>query len=231
MKCRSTALAVAAGALIVPAAAQAHVTVHPNSVPEGAFAVISVRVPNEEDNVDTTKVVVQFPEGFGDVSLNPPAGWKATVKTKKPPAPIKTDDGTIDEEVSTVTFSGGTIPPGQFREFPISAGIPGKAGDTLTFKALQTYSNGKVVRWIGSPDADTPAPTISINDTGVLQDVTGDHDATANADTASTPSAAPAATTQTVVKKETSGLSVVALILGALGLVAGGLGLSASRRA
>jgi uncharacterized protein len=40
--------------------------------------------------------------------------------------------------------------------------IPGKAGQTLTFKALQTYSNGDVVRWIGAPDADEPAPRVQL---------------------------------------------------------------------
>ena len=40
--------------------------------------------------------------------------------------------------------------------------VPGKAGDTLTFKALQTYSNGEVVRWIGPEGSDNPAPTVSV---------------------------------------------------------------------
>ena len=37
-----------------------------------------------------------------------------------------------------------------------------KAGTLLTFKALQTYSNGEVVRWIGNPTADAPAPQVLI---------------------------------------------------------------------
>jgi hypothetical protein len=47
-------------------------------------------------------------------------------------------------------------------DFPISVKIPGKAGDILTFKALQTYSNGEVVRWIGPPNADEPAPRVTV---------------------------------------------------------------------
>ena len=42
------------------------------------------------------------------------------------------------------------IPPGAFQDFGLSVQIPGKAGDKLTFKALQTYSNGEIVRWIGA---------------------------------------------------------------------------------
>jgi hypothetical protein len=42
------------------------------------------------------------------------------------------------------------IAPGQFRDFGLSVGVPeGNAGDALTFKALQTYAGGEVVRWIG----------------------------------------------------------------------------------
>jgi hypothetical protein len=37
-----------------------------------------------------------------------------------------------------------------------------KAGTLLTFKAVQTYSNGEVVRWIGPPSADEPAPQVMV---------------------------------------------------------------------
>ena len=38
----------------------------------------------------------------------------------------------------------------------------GKPGSEVTFKALQTYQGGEVVRWIGPPDADEPAPTVTL---------------------------------------------------------------------
>ena len=40
--------------------------------------------------------------------------------------------------------------------------MPNEPGKALTFKALQTYSNGEVVRWIGPPDADEPAPQVTL---------------------------------------------------------------------
>lgn len=201
---RSTIVAAAITAA-VPATAGAHVTVHPNVIPQGAFAVLDVRVPNETDDANTTKVQVQMPDGFEFVSVAPPPGWKAKLTR-------------AGKTVSGVTFSGGAIPPGQFAQFPLSVGVPGKAGDTLTFKALQTYDNGDVVRWIGSPAADEPAPTIRVSAKGgPIEDATGD--------------AAPRAASVTVVEKTSSGLSVIALIVGALGLAAGGYAISASRRA
>jgi uncharacterized protein len=40
--------------------------------------------------------------------------------------------------------------------------ITGRPGDTLTFPALQTYDSGEVVHWIGPPDAEEPAPRLTV---------------------------------------------------------------------
>jgi periplasmic copper chaperone A len=210
---------IALGALALPAAADAHVTVQPNTAAAGAFTVENVRVPNETDNAVTTKVDVQMPPGFAEASYQSTPGWTVKVAKRKLATPVKTDDGEVTEEVARITWTARSradgIQPGQFRDFPLSVQIPGKAGATLTFKALQTYSDGKVVRWIGAPDADQPAPAVSV---------------TAAAGDAH---AAPAATTTTA---STSGdgssdtLSIIALAIGGLGLVAGGTALALTRR-
>jgi uncharacterized protein YcnI len=160
------ALATAVAALAVPAAAQAHVTLQPNQAAAGAFTVLDVRVPTERDNASTSKVDVQFPNGFASVSYQAVPGWRVRVIKKKLATPIQTDDGPITEGVSrmvwTRTSRRGGIEPGQFQDFPISVQIPGKAGDKLTFKALQTYSSGEIVRWIGASGSDTPAPQVTV---------------------------------------------------------------------
>jgi len=66
--------------------------------------------------------------------------------------------------VGEVIWSGGEIHPGEYVDFPLSVAIPNTPGATLTFKALQTYSNGDVERWIGAPDADRPAPQVLVLD-------------------------------------------------------------------
>src|SRR3954463_2084647 len=163
---RKLAAATAVAALAIPAAAQAHVTLQPNQAAAGAFTVLDVRVPTERDDASTAKVDVQFPNGFAAASYQAVPGWKVRVIKKKLATPIQTDDGPITEGVSrmvwTRTSSGGGIKPGQFQDFPISVQIPGKAGDKLTFKAVQTYSNGEVVRWIGAPGSDQPAPQVTV---------------------------------------------------------------------
>ena len=160
------AAATAVAALAVPAAAQAHVTLQPNQAAAGAFTVLDVRVPTERDDASTAKVDVQFPNGFASVSYQAVPGWRVRVIKKRLATPIQTDDGPITEGVSrmvwTRTNRGGGIKPGQFQDFPISVQIPGRAGAKLTFKALQTYSNGEIVRWIGASGSDTPAPQVTV---------------------------------------------------------------------
>jgi uncharacterized protein YcnI len=217
------ALALAALALgfAIPATAQAHVTLHPDTVPAGGEdTLLSVRVPNERDNASTVKVDLQLPPGFAAASFEPVAGWTAKVTKSRLATPIKTDDGEITEGVSRITWTGdgkqGSIPPGGFQDFGLSVLVPGKAGDTLTFKALQTYSKGDVVRWIGAEGSDNPAPTIGV--------------------TAAAAATKPAATATPAAPAQTSsdsgdGLAIVALIVGALGLLAGLAALLAARRA
>jgi uncharacterized protein YcnI len=164
---RITLLAAAAAALILPAAAGAHVTVQPPEATAGAFTVLDVRVPNERDDAGTTKVEVQFPDGFASVSYQAVPGWKVKVQRETAPEPIDLHGEQITEQIDTVTFTGsgktGIVGPGQFIDFPLSVRVPeGEAGAALTFKALQTYDDGEIVRWIGAPDADKPAPAVTL---------------------------------------------------------------------
>jgi uncharacterized protein YcnI len=221
-------------ALLSPAAAQAHVSLHPNEVPVGSFATLDIRVPNEMENANTIKLAVQFPPGFLDVSTEYMPGWSADVKTAKLAKPVQTEDGEVTEQVKEIVWTGhggeGKIPPGQFLNFPISTEIPGKEGEELTFKVLQYYDNGEVVRWIGPPESEEPAPQIDVTaEGGVLQDVAGSETAPPNPSETSSAGTA-AATSSSGSDGASKGLGIAALILGALGLLAGGAALVRSRR-
>jgi uncharacterized protein len=236
---RKTAFATAAAlaALVLPATASAHVSVHPNEVPTGAFATLDIRVPNESDKANTTKIAVQLPPGFIDVSPEYMQGWTPDVRTAKLAKPVKTDDGLVTEGVKEIVWSGGKIPPGQFLNFPISTEIPGKAGETLTFKVLQLYDNGEVDRWIGGPSSEEPAPDIDVTAAGgPLQDVAGtEAEAPSPGEAASggalSEGAAPAASSSSGGGGASKGLAIAALVVGALGLLAGGAALLRGRGA
>ena len=233
MKRTTLASVVTLGVLAVPAAAQAHVTLQPKSAAAGAYVVEDVRVPNETDDAVTTKVAVQFPEGFASASYQAVDGWSVKVVKGKLATPVKTDDGEITEGVKTITWTATSkadgIAPGQFQDFPLSVQIPGKAGDTLTFKALQTYSDGTVARWIGAPDADKPAPQVQV--TAAAEDHHASAAPAAGGTATVENTSAPAVAASGADDSEDSNtLAIVALIVGALGLLAGGAGLLSARR-
>jgi periplasmic copper chaperone A len=211
---------VMALALVLAPAAFAHVTVQPNEAAAGQFTRLDVRVPNEQDDKATTKVVVQFPDGFAFVSYEPVPGWKTSVKMEKAPTPIESEGETATEQVGQVTWTGsgadGKIGPGQFQDFGLSAQIPDKPNTTLTFKALQTYEGGEVVRWIGAPDSEEPAPQVKV--------VAGGEEHGAASDTEQTSSSSDDD------DEDDDVLPIIAIVVGGLGLLMGGFALLRSRR-
>ena len=164
---RTLLVALAAGAaLVLPAtSASAHVTVNPREATQGGYAKLAFRVPNERDSASTTKLEVNFPTDhpFASVSVRPQAGWTYTVEKIKLATPIKSDDDEITEAVSKITWTGGAIKPHEFNEFEVSVGPLPSDVDSITFKALQTYDNGEIVRWIEEgADPDKPAPVLKL---------------------------------------------------------------------
>jgi len=229
---------LAAPALLVPASAQAHISLHPNTIPAGAFATLDVRVPGEQEGAHVTKVDTLFPPGFTGVDYENVAGWTARVIETRLATPIKEDGETIDTQVSQIvwTWTGplGKVSNGQFINFPLSLAIPGNAtGKALEFRTVQTYSNGQIVHWIEpSLSAEHPSPRINVTAKGgLIQEVAGAEagpepgqtGAANSTPTASNPTAKPSS-------GASKGLAVTALILGALGLLAGLAALAASRR-
>src|SRR5688572_1527119 len=163
--------ALAAGAaFVLPAtSAFAHVTVNPREAAAGGYAKLAFRVPNERDDAGTTKLEVNFPADhpFASVSIRPKEGWTYAVEETTLATPVKIHDDEISKAVSKITWTGGTVKPGEFEEFEVSVGPLPDDADSLTFKALQTYSSGEVVRWIeeaapGGGEVERPAPVLKL---------------------------------------------------------------------
>jgi len=155
------AISLLAAALALAPAAAAHVTVNPNEAPADSFFRFAIRVPTERP-VPTKEITLQLPEGLFFVSFQPKPGWKRTTKIVKLDEPVELFGEPVTERVASVTWTGGTIGPGEFDEFGMSAKLPNSPGKELVFPALQTYANGEVVRWIGPPDAEQPAPRVTL---------------------------------------------------------------------
>jgi uncharacterized protein YcnI len=146
--------------------AAAHVTVNPGSLPQGGFGRVAFRVPNESLTAATTKVEIFLPDEhpIRSVSTMPVPGWTVKVTMRTLDEPIAGGHGgETTEVVSQITWTANgaddAISQGQFQEFPVSLG-PLPETDQLVFKALQTYSDGNVVRWIEEPAEGKVLPTV-----------------------------------------------------------------------
>jgi uncharacterized protein YcnI len=209
--------------LSVPA--WAHVTISPDSAQKGASDVeIAFRVPNEE-TTPTTKLQVFFPATPPFLSVLPESvpGWTVAVVTTKLAKPIHTDDGDITEVVTEATWTadtGGGIPVGEYQRFQVIVGQMPSATGPVTLKALQTYANGDIVRWIEDASGENPAP--------VLQITSG-----SGATTATTTPAASASTSGLAKKSQVDSaksVGLVALIVGIVALLVGLGGFVMGRR-
>jgi uncharacterized protein YcnI len=134
--------------LVGSAVASGHIQVRPAVVAPGDAAEFTVLVPGERDPAWTTRVELKLPAGLLPFSYGETPGWKRSL--------IKASNGRVDRIVWT-----GRLAPDGFVAFSFLAGTPDQPG-LLTWKALQTYNDGEVSRWIGVPSDDFPAATTEV---------------------------------------------------------------------
>jgi uncharacterized protein YcnI len=223
--------ATAVGVFALAAPASAHVTVNPQEATQGGFTRVAFRVPTESDSASTTKVEVNLPTDapIASVSTMPVNGWTAVVERRKLDKPVDLHGSQVTEVASKITWTaapGAVIKPGQFQEFPISLG-PLPDTDRIVFKALQTYSDGTVVRWIEEPPAaggtepEKPAPVLALKKRPAALPASGP---------------ATAAAAKAADQEEGEGgsagvwLGTAGLVAGLAGLVLGGLAFARTRR-
>lgn len=227
---RGSALAGAVLAVLAVAGpASAHVTIGPGATAKGGSDVeLTFRVPNEEGQATTTQVEVDFPtdKPITGVLPEPAPGWTVKVDDLTLATPIKTDDGTVTQVVQRITWSGGQLAPGRYQGFRVMLGHLPDDADSLTFKALQTYSNGDVVRWIdvqqsGQPESDHPAPVLALTAAAPVSAPAS----TSGANSGPTPAASAKSSDSTA-----RGLGIAGIVIGVLGLGAGAFGITAARR-
>jgi uncharacterized protein len=214
--------------LCAAGSASAHVTVSAvGATSGGTDQIITFRAPTESATASTTGLRVQLPTDtpIASVLVQPLPGWTSKETSVKLSTPIKTDDGEITEAVSEIDWSADSapagIPPGHFQQFVIIAGLLPSVS-SLTFKAIQTYSDGTTVSWIDTPapgstaDLAHPAPVLTL--------------ASAASATASGSAAPVAESSTTPVVSSTQGASkgaaTAGIVLGAVGAVLGAVALA-----
>lgn len=219
-------------ALSVPAFA--HVSVQPEgTAAKGGYAVVDFRVPNERDNASTTKLEVTFPTDHPLASAMPEPinGWDIKVTKSELKKPIEVHGEKITQAVSKITWTAKDkgVQPGFFQKFPVSVGQLPEDTDQLVFKAIQTYSNKEVVRWIevpqeGQEEPETPAPVLELSAAdghhGSSSDKAADSADSAESDDAE------AASAKTDAAEPADSSDTTARVLGVVGIVVGALGVA-----
>ncbi|MGW6520741.1 YcnI family copper-binding membrane protein [Streptomyces sp. NPDC054962] len=230
----AAAAAVAGSAvLVLSSPAFAHVSVAAEgTAAKGGYAVVDFKVPNERDNASTTKLEVTFPTDHPLASAMPEPinGWKIEVTKSKLAKPIELHGKQISEAVSKITWTatGKGIEAGYFQKFPVSVGALPEDADELVFKAIQTYSNKEVVRWIevqadGAEEPENPAPVLAL--AAAAED---EHSHGASAEDASDESSddAKAAASTTEAASDSDSSDTTARVLGVVGIVVGAAGVA-----
>jgi uncharacterized protein YcnI len=143
-------------------AASAHVTVNPTRATQGADTELTFSVPTEKDSASTVKIEIDLPvqAPIATVAVRPVPGWTSQVTRTKLATPIDSGEGKVTEVVTRVVWTASpsaAIKPGEYQDFTLSVG-PLPAVDRLVVKAVQTYSDGEVVRWIEEPSPGVEEP-------------------------------------------------------------------------
>jgi len=201
-----------------------HVTVSAQGdASAGSFARLVFNVPNEQDDAATIQLEVVFPEDqpIPNVSVQPKPGWTHAVETTTFDPPIEVHGSEVTEGVSSITWTGGSIGPGEFDQFVVSAGPLPEAAE-LVFRSVQTYDNGDVVRWIeevGDDGEEPERPAVLVLSASEQE----------NGATPATDEAAAGADPSDLADKDdvdsARTLSIVGIVVGAVGVLLGGLAL------
>lgn len=146
-----TVVAVTAAALLGSAtAALAHASLQEELVPAGTEQPLTMRVPDERDAADTTRVDIRAPTEFTVLDCEQPEGWTCTV-----------DEASLDGTVVVYERDGSGAGEVDHR-FTVTT--PTELG-TYVFPTIQTYDDGEEVGWIQTEmEAERPAPTLEVGE-------------------------------------------------------------------
>jgi len=134
-------------ALVLAAAAGAHLSINPPSVHTGDLVDLEFSVPNVGDAIGIDHVTLGIPQDFDLDDMEAKPGW------------------TSSRTGQAVTWSGGMIPKGTFARFAIRGTAPAKP-ETVLFNVLVGDRQGKSITYrvgldvTSTPDEDTGARSL-----------------------------------------------------------------------
>ncbi len=140
-------------------AAVAHVQVHPTMAAPDDAVMFEVTVPNEREN-RTVELELAVPPNVLPFSYEDTPGWRRMVKLNP------------NQSIRSIVWRGSMASDG-FTRFAFLASTPPREGD-ITWKSIQTYDDGRKVRWIEPPDGENPAAVTTVTEGAPREDAGGE---------------------------------------------------------
>jgi uncharacterized protein YcnI len=179
-------LVLAAGTL----PAMAHVQVRPTMAAPDDAVLFEVLVPNEREN-RTVEVELAVPAGVLPFSYEDTPGWRRTLRLNP------------NQSIRSIVWRGKVASDG-FVRFGFLASTPPREGD-ISWKAVQTYDDGRKVRWIEPPDGEQPAAVTTVSEGAPRQDAGGEAPGEASSGESQAPAEAAAEPEAMAEEMEASG--------------------------
>jgi uncharacterized protein YcnI len=130
---------VAVALLVLPAVAQAHVSITPRESTQGATEKYVVRIPTE-GKVATIAADLEVPDGVLIETLQAPAGWKHEVTRR-------------NDRIATIKWTVD-VKPGEFVEVAF-VGLNPRDKTELVWKLKQYFADGTTTDWTTAPSGST----------------------------------------------------------------------------
>jgi periplasmic copper chaperone A len=236
MRLKTTLVAAATGVLTLALAgnAGAHITAAPGEGASDGYTSQTFSVGHGCEGSPTTEVRIQIPPSVPQATPIVHPLWNVKTKEGKKD-PVELHGEKITRGVSEVTYTAKQpLPDDRLAQFVVSLKLPaGKEGDVIYFPTVQNCEKGDH-RWIQIPaegesadELEEPSPQV------VLTAAEGEEDAAAkeqSADTQPVSNVQAAAADADDDEGAPVWLAIVALGVGALGLIVGVAGLRAGRK-
>jgi uncharacterized protein YcnI len=161
-------------ALGVPGTVFASVSITPTEARQGGAVELTFRVTEDRPGVHTTKVEVQLPaaEPIAEVYPLSDPDWAAKIAYRKVGRPVQAGHGSLTTTVTSgitwfrATGAGARGRTGELRV----AMAPLPRAERLAFTVLQTYSDGKVLRWPSTSNGQETGLVLVLTPTAVAPD-------------------------------------------------------------
>lgn len=214
----------------------AHIGIPETEQTAGAFTVLTFSVPHGCEDSPTTTIEIELPESVLNVTPTRHPFYDVSVEIEELAEPVEGPHGeeiTTRDAVVVYRANGTPLPSDQRDAMELSLQIPEDAGGTrLYFPVVQTCEVGQT-SWIEIPedgqdpfDLEHPAPFVNVAEASEG----GGHGGEDTDDKAAEDDGVALGGETVSSDDDTDPVAIVALVVGALGLLLGVGGLIAARR-